>query len=164
VLDHQCRFYFDQRHYRGRTVEWSSALGSQHPAPSTEDAPAQNTNARLRTWVTRSSAQRPGTETEDSETHKIGCRIFSYCEHRAVADSSDNLKRPKLAHASRSQDQKCPGLGRGKFPPLSCFIYPQLIVFVISKSKCITHTVVIINRQCDEPPYQHGGFDKSETR
>lgn len=123
-----------------RTVEWASALGSQHPAPRAEDALAQNTNTRLRAWVTRSSAQRPGTDTEDSEPHKISCRIFSYCKLSAVvADGSDNLKRPEQAHASRSQDQKCPGLGRGKSPPQTCFIYPQLVVFVISKSNCITH-------------------------
>lgn len=56
----------------GRTEEWSLALGSQHPVPSREGALAQNTNTRLRAWVTRSSAQRLGTETEGSEVHKIG--------------------------------------------------------------------------------------------
>lgn len=141
MLDYQCRFYFDQRHYGGRTVGWPSALGSQCPVPSTEDALAQNMKTRLRAWVTRSSAQRPGTETEDSEPHKISCRLLSYCEFRAAAGSSDNLKRPEQAHASRSQDRKCPGLGRGKSPPQTCFIYPQLIVFVISKSNCITHDI-----------------------
>ncbi|KAL7918042.1 hypothetical protein ACQKWADRAFT_264259 [Trichoderma austrokoningii] len=48
--------------------------------------------------------------------------------------NSDNLKRPEQAHASRSQDQKCPSLGRGKSPPQTCFIYPQLAAFVMPKS------------------------------